>query len=60
VENRYDYHRRRLAVGVLIRTLPRYHTTVVVTGTTYYVADDVYYIKTYSGGQVVYVVVTQP
>jgi hypothetical protein len=49
-----------LAVGVLIRTLPRYHTTVVVTGTTYYVADDVYYIKTYSGGQVVYVVVTQP
>jgi len=49
-----------LAVGTLIRTLPTTHTTVVVTGTTYYVVDEVYYTQTYTGGQVTYIVVTQP
>lgn len=41
--------RRRMAM------LPPVYTTVVVTGVTYYVVDDVRYVKEMDNGQVVYI-----
>ena len=52
--------RRHIAIGTRIRVLPVGYTTVVVTGRTYYVYEDVYYLAYYEGNEVVYVVVEKP
>lgn len=59
-EERYKQQRRRALVGTLLRTLPQGTQTQTVNQTTYYVSSGTYYTKTYSGGEVVYIVVTQP
>ena len=59
-EERYKQQRRRALVGTLLRTLPQGTQTQTVNQTTYYVSNGTYYTKTYSGGEVAYVVVTQP
>lgn len=59
-EERYKQQRRRAVVGTLLRTLPQGTQTQTVNQTTYYVSSGTYYTKTYSGGEVVYIVVTQP
>ncbi len=59
-EERYKQERRRAVVGTLLRTLPQGTQTQTVNQTTYYVSSGTYYTKTYSGGEVVYIVVTQP
>ena len=52
--------RRRWAIGTRMYTLPAAYTTVVYTGTTYYVIDGEYFRKYYEGSKVVYVVVDEP
>ena len=52
--------RRRWAIGTRMYTLPTAYTTVVYTGTTYYVVDGEYFRKYYEGSKVVYVVVDEP
>jgi len=52
--------RTALVVGTRAATLPHGHTTVVVSGYTYYVHDGVYYKRYYEGNDVVYVVVEEP
>ena len=59
-EERYDRHRRRVAIGRLMRVLPTGYQTRTVSHTTYYVHQDVYYVQTMDGGQVVYIVVESP
>ena len=51
---------RRIAVGTRVATLPPSHTTVVVSGQTYYVHDGVCYKRYYEGNNVVYVAVECP
>ena len=52
--------RRRWAIGTRMYTLPAAYTTVVYTGTTYYVIEGEYFKKYYEGNKVVYVVVDAP
>jgi hypothetical protein len=52
--------RRHIAYGTRVTVLPVGYTTVVVSGTKYYVQDGVYYQPHYEGNNVVYVVVEQP
>ncbi len=52
--------RRHHAVGHRVRVLPVGYTTVVVSGTTYYVYDGVYYLPQYEGNQLVYIMVEAP
>lgn len=52
--------RTALVVGTRAATLPHGHTTVVVSGHTYYIHDGVYYKRYYKGNDVVYVVVEDP
>jgi len=59
-EERYKQERRRAVLGTLLKTLPQGTQTQTVNQTTYYVSSGTYYTKTYSGGEVVYIVVTQP
>lgn len=59
-EEHYKQQRRRAVVGTLLRTLPQGTQTQTVNQTTYYVSNGTYYTQTYSGGEVAYVVVTQP
>jgi hypothetical protein len=54
--------RRRVAVayGTRVYALPVGYQTVVVTGTTYYIYDGVYYKPYYEGDKIIYVVVEEP
>ncbi len=56
--------RRRTAAvvsyGSRVNTVPAGYTTVVVSETTYYVHDGVYYKPYYEGDKVVYVLVEEP
>lgn len=52
--------RRHIAYGTRVTVVPVGYTTVVVTGTTYYVQGGVYYKPYYEGNTIVYVVVEQP
>ena len=52
--------RRRWAIGTRMYTLPVGYTTAVVAGTTYYVAEGMYFKRYYEGDEVVYVVVDDP
>jgi hypothetical protein len=52
--------RTALVVGTRVATIPHGHTTVVVSGHTYYIHDGVYYKRYYEGNDVVYVVVEDP
>ncbi len=52
--------RRTILIGTRVYARPAGYTTVVVTGTTYYVHDGVYYKPYYEGDKVVYVVVEKP
>ena len=52
--------RGNIAVGTRVNTLPATAHVVVVSGTTYYVDDGVYYVADTSDGLVVYVVVPAP
>jgi hypothetical protein len=52
--------RRRWAIGTRMYTMPAAYTTVVYTGTNYYVIDGEYFRKYYEGSKVVYVVVDEP
>jgi hypothetical protein len=52
--------RRRWAIGTRMYTLPVGYTTAVVAGTTYYVAEGMYFRRYYEGAEVVYVVVDDP
>ena len=49
-----------IAIGTMLAKPPAAATTVVVSGSTYYVHDNVYYTKVMSSGQVVYQVVEPP
>ena len=49
-----------IAIGTMLAKPPAAATTVVVSGSTYYVHDNVYYTKVMSSGQVVYQVVEAP
>lgn len=49
-----------IAVGTMLSRPPAAATTVVVSGTSYWYDGGVYYSRAYSGGQVVYQVVTAP
>jgi len=49
-----------IAIGTMLAKPPAAAKPVVVTGTTYYVHDNVYYTKVMSSGQVVYQVVEPP
>ncbi|MEM8933742.1 MAG: hypothetical protein AAGE94_21305 [Acidobacteriota bacterium] len=59
-----DYRRTvataRLVAGMLFATLPPEHTVVVISGTTYYVHDDVYFVKVIDSGITSYEVVDDP
>jgi len=52
--------RRRWAIGTQVYTLPAGYTTVVVSGTTYYVIDGEYFKPHFEGDKVVYVAVEKP
>ena len=52
--------RRQVAVCTRLYALPAGYTKVVVTGTTYYIHDSVYYKPYYESNKVVYVVVEKP
>src|SRR5688572_23179180 len=49
-----------IAIGTMLAKPPAAATTVVVSGSTYYVHDNVYYTKVMSSGQVAYQVVEPP
>jgi Family of unknown function (DUF6515) len=49
-----------IAIGTMIAKPPVSYTTVVVSGTSYYYSDNVYYARVYHEGQVVYQVVAPP
>ncbi|MCW8128593.1 hypothetical protein OQE62_18650 [Microbulbifer halophilus] len=48
------------AIGAVVYSLPRACTATVVNGVTYERCDGVWYRPSYSGNQVVYVVVDAP
>ncbi len=52
--------RTAIAVGTMLAAPPTGATTVVVTGTTYWVHQSTYYRRVYSGGVVRYQVVARP
>jgi len=69
VGNRYeDYEAWRavagvsaaIAIGTMLARPPSAATTVVVNGTTYWVYQNTYYMRVYSGGNVAYQVVAPP
>ena len=49
-----------IAIGTMLARPPAAATTVVVSGSTYYVHDNVYYTRVMSGGSVAYQVVQAP
>ena len=49
-----------IAIGTMLAKPPAAATTVVVSGSTYYVHDNVYYTKVMSSGEVAYQVVEPP
>ncbi|MEO1086970.1 MAG: hypothetical protein AAFY88_22270 [Acidobacteriota bacterium] len=59
-----DYRRTvataRLVAGMIFATLPPEHTVVVIDSSTYYLHDDVYFVKVHRGGVVSYEVVDDP
>ena len=49
-----------IPVGVMLARPPVAATPVVIDGTTYWLYQDTYYVRAYSGGDVVYRVVPAP
>src|SRR5215813_7936433 len=49
-----------IAIGTMLARPPSAATTVVVNGTTYWVYQNTYYMRVYSGGNVAYQVVAPP
>lgn len=49
-----------IAIGTMLARPPAAATTVVIAGTTYWRYQNTYYVRVYSGGSVVYQVVTPP
>ncbi len=52
--------RHMIAYDNYVRSLPPKHTTVVITGTTYYVHNGVYYRPYYEGSELIYIVMDKP
>ncbi|MEM8994023.1 MAG: DUF6515 family protein [Acidobacteriota bacterium] len=59
-----DYRRTvataRLVAGMIFATLPPEHTVIIIGGSTYYVHDDVYFVKVHRNGLTSYEVVDEP
>jgi len=49
-----------IAIGTMLSRPPAGATTVVVSGSTYYVQDNVYYTRVMTGGEIAYQVVGPP
>ena len=59
-ENRFRRHRARHITRAAFRGLSCTSTVVIVGSVTYYTCGGTYYERVYQGGEVVYIVVTNP